>query len=237
MSPITILGDDLLAWWTADDANTVTLVGSAVSAWRDKKNGYELTQSLGAARPAYSATSFNGKPGLSFDGVDDRLSEESVFSFPIGSAGGEIWGVIQQNAAAADAGTKVMLSYGGSSSAVRRGAGRIAASGVNRGQVDVGNGSVVSGANNLLVDLSGRHVLRGKIEPTVCSVDVDTTPAASSTSVIPATGTVRTRIGAISNTSASNFWNGLMRDVIVTQPLSAGKASDLLSYLLARRAL
>ena len=62
-------------WLDAADASTITKDGSdLVSQWNDKSgNGRNATASS-TARPTYSATSFNGKPGLVFDGNSDDMS-------------------------------------------------------------------------------------------------------------------------------------------------------------------
>lgn len=61
-------------WLDAEDASTITLSSGVVSQWNDKSgNGKHATQPTAAERPTYSATSFFGKAGLTFDGVDDAL--------------------------------------------------------------------------------------------------------------------------------------------------------------------
>lgn len=57
-------------WLDAADASTVTTVSGAVSQWNDKSgNGRNFAQSTASFRPTYSATAFNGKPALRFDGT------------------------------------------------------------------------------------------------------------------------------------------------------------------------
>jgi hypothetical protein len=68
------LGADLALWLDADDASTITLNGSNVSQWNDKSGqNTHAVQAISANQPSYSATSFLGKPGLTFDGSDDTL--------------------------------------------------------------------------------------------------------------------------------------------------------------------
>jgi len=65
-------------WLDADDASTITLNGSNVSAWNDKSgNGRNATQT-GTAQPLYSSTGLNNRPALDFDGTDDDLVLSSV---------------------------------------------------------------------------------------------------------------------------------------------------------------
>lgn len=64
----------LALWLDASDASTFTLVSNAVSEWRDKSgNNRHVSQATAANRPAYSATSFNGRPGLTFNGTNSIL--------------------------------------------------------------------------------------------------------------------------------------------------------------------
>lgn len=71
--PLTVPATPLAAaadlWLDASDGNTVTLSGSAVTAWADKVAGYSFTQATGAAQPAYAATALNGLPGVQFSGA------------------------------------------------------------------------------------------------------------------------------------------------------------------------
>lgn len=67
-------------WLDASDSASMTTVSNIVSEWRDKSgNARHATQTTDSCRPTYSASAFNGKPGLSFDGVDDRL----IFSLAV----------------------------------------------------------------------------------------------------------------------------------------------------------
>lgn len=65
---------NLAVWFDANDASTITTVSGAVSQWNSKVGGYTATQTTANNRPAYSATSLSGKPGLTFDGSNDQLT-------------------------------------------------------------------------------------------------------------------------------------------------------------------
>jgi hypothetical protein len=69
---LTIFGSDLVVWYDASDAASITHVGGAVSQWSDKSgNGFHVVQATGANKPTYSATGLGGaQPSLSFDGGD-----------------------------------------------------------------------------------------------------------------------------------------------------------------------
>lgn len=67
--PSTIFGANLVAWYEAAD-----LSNGAVSSWPDKSgHGFNLIQPTSGNRPVKAASSFNGLPGVTFDGSDDIL--------------------------------------------------------------------------------------------------------------------------------------------------------------------
>lgn len=223
------LGADLLADWNAEIASSLTLAGSNVTTWTDTKNGYAATQSVSGSKAAYSATSLNGRPGLTFDGIDDFLELASQ-PFPSGANACEIWALLDQTALAADTATRIIASYGGSASTIRRAIERRVISGANRAAAVVFS-AVASNGN---VVFSGRHVVRGAIGATESSCHVDGIAPAAPTAAVPATGTERMRIGAISNTSPGNYFQGVINRLLFVRPLSVDNAAALTSYLKAR---
>lgn len=69
------LGSELALWLDAEDTASITINGSNVSAWANKGTGtWSAVQSTASLQPTYSASSINGKPALTFDGVDDFLT-------------------------------------------------------------------------------------------------------------------------------------------------------------------
>jgi hypothetical protein len=76
----TIFGSNLVAWYDASDAASITHVAGAVSQWNDKSgNDYHVTQGTAANKPTYSATGLGGsQPSLSFDGGDYLISGASA---------------------------------------------------------------------------------------------------------------------------------------------------------------
>ena len=65
---------DTSLWLDAADASTITLNGSTVSQWNDKSgNGRHASQPTTESQPIYSATAFNNRPTLVFDGSNDFL--------------------------------------------------------------------------------------------------------------------------------------------------------------------
>jgi hypothetical protein len=71
----TALGSALALWLDADDAATITLNGSTVSQCNDKSgNNRHAFQATAANQPTYTPSGLNGKPVITFDGVNDFLS-------------------------------------------------------------------------------------------------------------------------------------------------------------------
>lgn len=85
-------------WFDANDSGTITNVSGTVSQWNDKSgNSRHATQPTSGSRPAYSATGFNSKPCLTFDGADDWLG---VGGSTISGSGYHIALALQPSAAA-----------------------------------------------------------------------------------------------------------------------------------------
>lgn len=233
------LGASLIAWWTTDRADLITLNSTAVTSWKDVVGGYDAVQAVSAARPIYSATSFNGAPGVSFDGVDDELTSTDaalLAALPDGAEPGELWGVAQQNALVADSSPKILASYGGATSPTRRGLERVVATGVNRGRIVTGTGASAPTVVDTTVDLSSRHVMRGRWTATDNGVAVDNATEVTA-AVVPATTVLRLRFGSISNTAPTNFWSGPVRDILATGSLTAPQIAALNAWALVRRML
>jgi hypothetical protein len=217
------LGDSLLAWWDASYGVTVT--GAGVSSWLDRVHQYDVVQTTDAARPAYSATGFNGAPGLTFDGTDDRLTLNSM-PFPANNF--EVWAVIQNDALAATAGNKFIVNLGTGVGAVQ-----------NRRFTNNTMASVIAGSA-VVAEQTGpfesRHLFHSTFTPTANTVSIDGAAATSAANTVNATG-VRCRIGSNTADTAAAFWHGKMRDVMVTRLLTTAQSTALQTFLLARRAL
>lgn len=235
VNPLTILGSSLLAWWTADRPDLITLNSTAVTSWKDVVAGYDAVQGVSASRPIYSATSFNGAPGLTFDSVDDELTLASQ-PFPSGASPSEIWAVVQQDALGSDASARRVVSYGGSTTnndlrqLIRSQTGGT----TSALQALVGTGAATTVALNTSVAFQGRNLARVKFEATQIRADLNGN-AGTPSAAVPSTGSTRFRIGAA--TFGAGFWNGKMRDVLVTGPLSTGQKSALEAWALPRRML
>jgi hypothetical protein len=227
------LGASLLAWWSADRADLITLSGAQVTSWRDSVAAYNAAQAVSGARPVYSATGWAGLyPGITFDGVDDELTLASQ-PFPAVANPSEIWALPDQTSLVADTTNRFIFSYGGSLFNDQRRLFRTVVTAQNRVAASTGLGG--SGINlDYAADFSGRHVARAVITATTLAVGMDGamgTPSAA----VSATGAVRTRIGATAGTTAAGFYKGVIRDVIVTGALTSDQAALLTTYLMNRR--
>lgn len=231
-TPITILGASALAWWTTDRADRITLSGAEVTSWKDVVAAYDAVQGTSARRPLYGATSYNGVPGITFDGTDDRLEMASQ-PFPSAANPSEIWVIADQQALAADTSERCAFGYGGASAATARRAGRLVTTGTIRAILRVGDGATSGAVQTTTPENAGRHVTRARIDAAQYGVSIDGGTEVLSGAVTPATGTTRAVIGATDGLGA--FWQGVIRDVVVTGQLSAGQIAALTAWALARR--
>lgn len=224
-----LTGFGLLDWWDAERADLISLSGSAVTAWASTRNGYSAAQAVGASRPIYSATSFNGRPGVTFDGSDDQVTYAGVGVFPTGASAGEIWVLVDQTTPAATTGTLRMIAYGGVTTNDSRHLARTPSSGVNVLSVSVGTGaSSTSNATPTSQPFSGRHVGRGVYSGTTITPHLDGI-APLATAGIPATGASSTRLGA--GVSGVGFFGGVINFAAIGPTLSATPSTYLLNYL------
>jgi hypothetical protein len=237
--PIVILGSSLLAWWSADRVDLITLSGSQVTSWRDIIAGYDVVQAVSAARPLYSATSFNGAPGVTADAVDDELTITPVpATFPIGGDASEMWSIVSQDLPAATTGIRFLAAYGGATN-FRRSSGRNTVAGVNRGENRGGTGVSETANQELTVDLSVRHVIRSRFNGATNTIGLTIDSGAEATTAVTISGTTadRLRLFANTNVTASAFYGGTLRDHLVTGPLTDPQAAALTAWALSRRML
>jgi hypothetical protein len=223
------LGASLLAWWDAERSDLITQSGALVSSWKDIVAAYNAVQAVGSQKPAYSGTSFNGRPGITFDGVDDVVEVASLSALPSGATPGEIWALTDQTALVADTGARVIAGYPNNNSTEVRRIERNVVSAANRAVIRVGTGSGTFTPTNASVDFSGRHVVRGIIGATASQVDVDGT-ANGSQAGVPSTTLSTFRIGA-SPTADVSYWQGVHNTIICTTALSAAQAAQMYAFL------
>ena len=65
-------------WLDAVDASTITQSSSLVSQWNDKSGNSRHATAASTERPTYSATSFNGKQGLTFNGTSNVMQANAL---------------------------------------------------------------------------------------------------------------------------------------------------------------
>lgn len=218
ITPITIAGSKIAAWWTADDAASITNVSGFISSWADQVSGAALTAGVGL-RPAYSATSFNGSPAADFDGTDDTLvMSAGLPTLPADTSPSEIWLVVSQDQLVAVTTAAVIAGYGTTGNTVSRTVNRNVVGGVNRAGARTGTGAGSSTDDNILTDFTGRHVVRVVFGATTTTVYVDN-DAGTSYAAVPSTGpNTRIRLGAAMG-GTSNYFLGLVRDFLITNAL------------------
>ncbi|MER9047581.1 LamG domain-containing protein [Mesorhizobium sp. M0923] len=226
------LGTLLTGYWDADFVGSISEATGSVSSWRDLVAGYNTSQATALSQPGYSPSAFNGRPCLTFDGTNHFLNLASV-PFPTGAAACEIWALVDQEALAADATGRRIFSYGGTSANNSRWIARAVSGGVNRGGTGGGSGAAQANVNGTIVDFSGRHVVRGTFDGALIGVSVDGN-ALATTALVPATSTTRTRIGAATPNTATNFFQGKIAAVAVTPLLTAEQESSMRAFLSAR---
>ncbi|HEV7352580.1 MAG TPA: hypothetical protein VGN74_05565 [Brevundimonas sp.] len=229
-TPVSVLGAALKGWWSSDNPARTTVSGVSVTAWADEVAGYVVNPGTSSTRPAVSDAGFGGARAIQFDGVDDYLNMFAPTTFPAGGSASEIWLIGQNTALVTDAGARVGASYGdGVFSSDRR--LRRNTSTTNILQATSGNISVAGGG----AALTTRHVLRAIFGVSSIAVEVDNLSRDTAAATL-STNRNQFAIGAIPNGSLQ-FWQGLIRDVLVTDPLTAEQAAWLYQWALPRRNL
>lgn len=227
-----ILGTDRLAHWDATATDSIALSGAAVTGWTELVGGGVAAPGAATTRPTYNATGFNNKTAaIIFDGIDDYARRDQAWL--AGAAAGEIWALLRQDHLGSTAGDRIVVSVGPTTgSTTARQIIRTPVSTVNRALVYSGNGATVDFATASTVDFSGYHVVRTVWTGTQASIALDGGTAASTASV-PATATSRTVMGA-NAAFASAFEAMALCAIIITNPLSADKATALRAHLQTR---
>ena len=220
--PIGSLGGLLKAWWDADTG--VADVPGVSTDWTDRVAGIVASATLTAC-PTVSATSFNGRKGLTFDGVANCLVSTSISALPNGAAPGEIYVLFDDTNAGS--GTSYLVNYGGVATAQDRAMQTTGAARSFRISDRTTNLTVTN------IFALGKHVAQGSWSGTEEQARIDGYQTRPSQAVIAtlATGTTRLRIGAINSSSASSFFTGVIRHVMVTATLLQRQRQQLEAWL------
>jgi hypothetical protein len=122
------LGVTLALWLDGQDEDTITLVGSKVSAWLDKSpSALSLVQATDGNRPTYGATEWGGvKPGVTFARAS---SQRLAAAWATLGQTGEVYAVVIPDAMAS--GERALMAWDGTGSnrlvlyhAINNGAGK-----------------------------------------------------------------------------------------------------------------
>lgn len=232
----TDLGASLLAFWDAERTDLITKDGSnLVSSWKDVVGGYDAVQAIGASKPLWSATGFNGRPCVIPDGIDDEMTLAPVpAGIPTGANGCIIFALVDQTALPADATARIAVSYGSSTTNTARYVARIVASGQNRVQAQAGTGGAAVNAN-LTADFSGRHLAAAVITGADVIAQMDGVSSSPSAGV-PGTATGRLRLFASAAGAAGAFWGSPASAILVTSPtLTAEQLASLAAWANTRK--
>lgn len=227
------LGPLLHAWWDAEVAESLVLDGGNVTSWEDQVAGALVSQDFLANKPVYNATSFGGRPGLTFDGLGDFLAvEPAPAGIPVDENPCEIWAIVDQTALNSSSGQRQIVTYG-SATNDRRMIYRDVASSENRFRV-VGTRStngVIASDNT--IPFFGRHVVRGIFNGLQIIAEIDGVQSAP-TALVPLTTNGRLRIGASPLLSPNAFFLGVLSCVIITGNLDASQAANMSAWMTPR---
>lgn len=230
---MTDLGASLLELWDAEDVSTLTLAGALVSTWTGKIIGVAPTQSFGSQKPVYSATSFNGRPSVTFDGTDDMLSVDTQ-PFPSGANTCEVWTLGENLAAISSIPFGVAFSYGGVTTGTYRQIGRLGDGAHRQGAGQSSNNMTLVNVIDTVHPADGVAVVRVRHEATRMRLSVNGNAFVDSATTAPITGATRSRIGARLSNTPSQYINGRINMVGVTTLLSDPQAALLTTLLKTR---
>lgn len=228
-----LLGSSLLAWWDADNDGLITQVAGAVSSWTDAVGGQALTQGTGSAQPTYSATSFNGRSGVTFDGSTDYLEKTTGLSWlPSGANPSEDWYLVDEVALASDTTSRDFGSWGTAANDSRRANG-LGATTLWTARATTGTGAGTGSNTQSATNAFGRHVLRYAVTGTTQFVEVDGV-SSTPTAMVPGTVVARLRMGSAASSAASAFGSFVIAARIITTTLTSTQADLLRAYLTRR---
>lgn len=212
--------------WDARRADTFTLAGSLVSAWRSVK-GLSAEQAFTTSKPVRNPTGLNGQAVVEYDGLDDALVAIGVGSLPTGANPGEVWLLVNQAALVADTGERTIFGYGNTASVSRR-FGRRVLSAQNCPVANIGDGSTLAPANGP-AGFDNVSVVRVEVGSAQSKTSLNGTPGTSA-AVVPATTTTRTVLGAAPSSPQVLFHKGGIVLVVATDPLNSSQAAQMLAY-------
>lgn len=224
-------------WYTMSDGPPSNLVdGDPVCVWESSEgNRYQFIQETASKRPTYAANAFGtGKPGLLFDGVNDLLVKTTaIFS----GASGEVHAQVRLSTlqsyetilASADEGTaNYYIAFMAHALAARLGYSQ-----KNNDTVDnLKGGTAVTSATNYVMscysDGSTIVLALSNVNETITVI----TGANNGDWFSDTTNRDNTTIGGLKTSSESNWLNGYIGKIIVTNALNASQRNNVINYLL-----
>lgn len=229
------LASKLLAHWNVDSTTLLTLVSARIMNWKDQVAFTDLVQSTSVSRPEYFSGGFLSGPVASFAGLTQQMAREPS-GLPSGASASELWLIVDQKQLVSTDTNKRGAFTWGDTDANSRLVSRVVVGGVNRVQVSAGNGTTETTLTDSTVDFSGIHVIRAVWTGSTMLLSIDRSPLIS-TSIIPNTASTRIRLGAIPSGVINNTWFGGIKEVAVTQLLSAGEVANMWDYMTTRAGL
>lgn len=218
LTPQDILGSKLVGFVDAENNSKITAASGACSAYADIISASSFAQGTAAARPAITTNALTGRQVLRFDGTDDFLDFTGIpTGWPTGANAGEIIAIVTQSALPADTSSRVIVQWGGTTSATSRSLRRGVSGGMNCVQSVVGTGAG-SPVFNHTPDFSGNHLARLIVDGTSTYVDQDGAVSAA-TACVPGTGTTRVRIGGTTAGTPIGFLQGDLSALLITNAL------------------
>lgn len=215
----------LRLWLRADQG--VTLSGSAVTQWQDQSgNALHVAQGTPAAQPTYVASSINTRPAISFDG-NDRLQNTTANLITTAGAARTVFVVGRSNNLTGGSTITLRLSSAFAAQLML----------IAGGSHYVGNDGL-SGAQNIILSGTPLSNMTSNFQSTWQWAGATSAPtfrynrvAQTVASGVQGTesGTLGFEVGA---NAASQFWNGVLGEIIVCAgALSSGDIDQTESYL------
>jgi hypothetical protein len=227
-SPYLLQPSLLAGWWCADD-----LTPGLVASWTSRYPNTLTTTAAGTAQPTADAASWNTPttplPGVTFDGVANCMVATSFIPpLPPTSSPSEVWSLARNDSLSA--GVKQIMNYGSPSAGLQRSI----STNDNVQHFRVFDGTVVLAASSSPAFV-GANMIGGYWDNTPQEggrIDgADFLPNATAAIAPLTAGSTRLRIGAGNGTTASAFWAGVIRHIIVTNgPLTTLQRQMLEGY-------
>jgi hypothetical protein len=213
-------------WLDAADSGTITQSGGAVTQWNDKSgNGRNATASS-TERPTYSATPFNSKPGLTFNGTSNVMRADALASLLGGEDAPFICYVVVNFSAGVFIGVGASTSTNPLHSLIALDASSLFSSTRRDFASTV---ATITGSNSASTDLLLGNIFNG----TTTTLYRNGTQDATGTQNVGTLGTLnRFAIGALARTTVGSYATGTISEIIInTSAISTVTRQQVEGYL------